>query len=388
MRCKNYKRFSNIKTAITVLVVFMPISVLLSSCSSTSTTAGSSFSCWPTCSQKIYPMLFGVAPATFTMGNYLGVKPTSYPSNSQIAKELAYLKGSHSLFVHFYISYRSGLSSDMALYLKELFQHGYSINLALRYIPKNSKIPDPVGFANWVSQVIKELPFVKVFQITNEANATSTSDSDGYYPGAKHALVYAMKKAAKARKPSQLIGFNWSYSPDTTSDLKFFESLENLGGKSFIKSVNFVGIDLYPDTYFPSPSRDASFSLEISNALSLLRNKLMPTVGWGKNEPIFIQEISWPTINQNDVLHYNLSNFAQHFLYNFFGQTLMTRTPSDQAQFLKQAIVEAREYGVALFQWFSLTDANTPLGDGWGLFYPNGKPKPAAKVFKAAVAFS
>jgi|GEM_PF-6659400 hypothetical protein len=341
-------------------------------------------SCWPICNQIPGPLAFGVAPATFTMGNYLGVKPTSYPSQAQINQQLRFLKGSNSLFLHFYVSYASGITSQMISQLKAFSKEGFFINLVLRYIPKNPKVPDPKGFANWVKGVVKGLSFVKVFQITNETNASATPDSDGYYKGSMHALILGMLEASSVKKPYQMIGFNWSYNPDVSQDTAFFDRLKALGGVAFSKAVNFFGLDMYPDTYFPTPNPDANFATEDSLILSLVRNELMPILGWGKKVPIFIQEISWPTINPNVAKSYSASNFAQSFMSNYFGKDLFKRSPSDQAEFLSQAIKVSRLYGVALLEWFGLTDAKTPLGDGWGLFYSNGKPKPAAYVLKNA----
>jgi hypothetical protein len=385
---KKNPTLANCQMSKVLLAILLCVLLLLSSCTKSvnnGARADELPSCWPQCNSGVGPMEFGVATATFTMGNYLGVSSTSYPSLKQVNSELSYLKDNHELFLHFYVSYKGGISSQFIASLKNYVKEGYQINLALRYVPPNASTGDPQGFANWVESEVKELSFVKVFQITNEVNASASSDSDGFYKGAQNALVGAMIAANKAKTKNQLIGFNWSYDPFVSQDLSFFENLKSLGGPSFVKSLNYMGIDLYPDTYSPLPNVNANFGKEVSSALELLRQRLMPALGLKKNCPIFIQEISWPSFDSKALANYTDSNFAEHFMNNLFGSEINDRSPERQKEFLKEAISSAKLFGVALFQWFSLTDADTALGDGWGLFYPNGSPKPAASVIRAAI---
>ena len=51
-------------------------------------------------------------------------------------------------------------------------------------------------------------------------------------------------------------------------------------------------------------------------------------------------------------------------------------------------IASTAGFNVRLFERFDLVDADNGLGDGWGLVSPDGKEKPAFKVFAFAISNS
>jgi hypothetical protein len=224
---------------------------------------------------------------------------------------------------------------------------------------------------------------VKVFQVTNEANVGGSSDSDGYYKGARHAVVDGIEAAAKVRAPGQLIGFNYAVTPDTQDSIGFFRDLAQLGGSRFADDLSFVGIDAYPGTYWPLPS-DIHPAKGLSQELAQLRNVFMPALGVSSRTPIFIQEIGWPSFSSH-VSNTPKAALERVKILKAFGKALIGRTAQRQGVVLTDFIRAVRGYGVRLMQWFDLTDARDGLGDKWGLLTAHYQPKPAFEVLAHAV---
>ncbi|MEY2403256.1 MAG: hypothetical protein QOD38_807, partial [Acidimicrobiaceae bacterium] len=60
------------------------------------------------------------------------------------------------------------------------------------------------------------------------------------------------------------------------------------------------------------------------------------------------------------------------------------RTAQHQADALRDYIAATKGFNVGLLQWFQLADADSALGDGWGLLDRNYDPKPAFEVMRTA----
>ncbi len=339
--------------------------------------------CWPYCPVHSNSMLFGITPGSFSMGHYMGVPPGPAVSPDLSTDRIIQLKGNHPFFVHLYVSWQDGITPSLISSINTYRKEGLYINLALRYGPP-AETGNAAAYASWVRQAVLSLPQVTVFQITNEADVGSSVDSDGYWPGAKHALVAGMEAAAGVKRPDQLIGFNWTHNIAAGANRSFFADLKTIGGKTFIHDVNFVGADLYPGTYYPIPQLHTPIREAMGSLLSSLRNVYMPAGGFNRSVPIFIQEAGWPSIDPTlttDPTALSVRNKIEILLAN----AQYPRTVTAQASVLKSMLGSLRGYGVRLFQWFDLTDATGGIGDGWGILYSNYKPKPAYFVLKAAV---
>jgi hypothetical protein len=340
--------------------------------------------CWPNCKPGTpRDLLFGVAVARFTIGTGLGI-PAAQPVEPDLDMErLKELAGGHPFFVHMYAEWDSGISPSFLAAIKRYRREGFLVNLALRYYPPPGKGNDPRGFARWVAKVIPSLPEVKVFQVTNEANVDGSKDSDGYFKGARHAVVDGIEAAAKVKAPGQLIGFNYAVTPDKQDSIGFFRDLAKLGGRKFAEDLSFVGIDAYPGTYWPLPS-DTHPAKALSQELAQLRDVFMPALGVSSRTPIFIQEIGWPSFSSH-VSNTPEAALERMKILKAFGKALIGRTAQRQGEVLADFIRAARGYGVRLMQWFDLTDARDGLGDKWGLLTAHYQPKPAFEVLAHAV---
>ncbi len=343
-------------------------------------------SCWPYCLSHSYHnknVLFGVIPGSFSMGHYMGVPPGPSVSPDLSTDRIVQLKGDHPFFVHLYASWKDGITPSLVSSINTYRKQGLYVNLALRYGPP-AEVGNIAAYASWIRQSVLSLPQVTVLQVTNEADVGSSVDSDGHWPGAKHALVAGIEAAAGVKKPDQLIGFNWTHNIAAGANREFFASLKSIGGSTFIHDVNFVGADLYPDTYYPIPQLHAPIKEAMRSLLSNLRNVYMPAGGFGKNVPIFIQEAGWPSIEKSSSTNPTVLN-VRHNIETLLANAQYPRTVTEQANVLKSMLASLHGYGVRLFQWFDLTDATGGIGDGWGILYSNYQPKPAYFVLKAAV---
>jgi len=86
----------------------------------------------------------------------------------------------------------------------------------------------------------------------------------------------------------------------------------------------------------------------------------MPLAGLGPRVPIYIQETGYPTLDP------------------------LLRSEERQAHALADYIRATKGFNVRLLQWFQLTDADSPVGDGWGILRPDYSRKPAFCVMRDA----
>lgn len=352
-------------------------------------------SCWPSCpEQDPASIRFGVTPGEFSYAGYLGVPAGSMVEPDESGARLVSLAAGNPFTVHMYVGWQSGVPSPLVQSINSYVAMGFSINLALRY---GSPVVagDSAAFAAWVQEMVKALPQVQIFQVTNEANVGLSTDSDGYWPGADNALVAGVEAAAQVKQPDQVVGFNFAYEPGAGPNTRFFDALARIGGAAFSRDVGFVGVDLYPGTYAmlpPQPS-GAAFHLGqlmyqvMTSELSNLRDHLMPAIGAGPSVPIFVQEAGWADFNPPSSSNPKIASAQKAItaIFNLMGDN-QPRSELDQAEVLSAMISSLAGYGVGLFQWFDLTDSTNGVGDGWGLLSTNYDPKPAYYALQQAVA--
>jgi hypothetical protein len=252
--------------------------------------------------------------------------------------------------------------------------HGYPVELQVRYKPGPQQEGDIAAWVEHVREVVRRFgpnPRVIGLQIANEVNLTFSPDSsDGSYQGAREALVrgvIAAKQEATRLGYTQLrIGFNWAYRIDPASETSFWQALRDRGGAAFARSLDYIGLDVYPGTFFPPAESDLTgYRDAMVNAMSSIRcYAAIP--GIRPSVPIEIGENGWPT----------------------FG----ARSYADQASILRtmvQAVHDFRgTYNVRDYRWFNLRDSKT--GDvgvfqNAGLLEDDYVEKPAFAVYRDLV---
>jgi hypothetical protein len=239
---------------------------------------------------------------------------------------------------------------------------GYGVEIVIRYRHDD----DVAGFAGFVRGVVRRFganPLVRGFQVTNEVNFTVSKDSsDGAYAGSRDALiqgVIAAKDEARTLGYAQVqIGFNWVYRTDPGEEQDLWTYLGTKGGEPFVKSLDWVGLDAYPGTFFP-PRTEPSTTYDLMvNAMSTLRKCYMPLAGIPASVPIHIEENGYPT-----------------------GPDRSYEDQRVAADRMLAAIDDyARVYGVSDYFWFDLRDADSSspnFQQQYGVMRDDYTPKPA-----------
>jgi hypothetical protein len=278
--------------------------------------------------------------------------------------------------VHIYRSYLNGANdaTEDAEHrrLVDLYTgHGYGVEIVIRY----RRDGDAGGFAKFVRGVVGRFgdnPLVRGFQVTNEVNFAASGDSsDGVYEGARDALiqgVIAAKEEARRRGYSQLrIGFNWFYRTDPGNEDGFWSYLRDHGGKRFRDALDWVGLDVYPGTFFPPATPPDSTGDFVVNALSQLRDCFMDDAGIPESVPIHVEENGYPT-----------------------GPG---RSYADQRGALESMLGAVNtyraNYNVTNYFWFDLRDADSSspnFQQQYGLMRDDYSPKPAYDAFRTLVS--
>ena len=329
------------------------------------------------------PVVFGIYPggAAGTVG------PSGPLAPEDPVKRLAaleQLKPANAPFVlHLYAAYSgsSGYSAaaQVGADIRSYTAHGFQVELVLCYRPAdlNASLDVP-GFVNFVRRTIDQLGSNRGFvslQVTNEANVGGAPNaSDGYYPGAEDAMIQGVIAAKDERSLDHFgqlkIGFNWAYAADS-SEKAFWSYLAGHGGKPFLGSLDWVGIDAYPGTWGPPLPTGLALGDAVRHAtvreLSALRQTYMRLAGIPVSVPIHISESGYPT-----------------------GPGRSYGTQAGFLQAAVRAVVDSRAtYNVSDYRWFDLRDADsssTSFEDQYGLLTDSYAPKPAFAVYKRLVA--
>jgi hypothetical protein len=323
------------------------------------------------------PLVFGIFPGG-RAGAVIGPQKEAKPEEPRkILAALDDLRGGRPFVVHLYLEFTNG--SDMPgriaaadALIDRYRAAGMAVEYVLAYRPKDRRgDPDVVDYVAFVRRMVGRLgPRLRALQITNEVtNSASPDASDGAYPGARDALVQGVIAAKQEARGQGLegveIGFNWFYRLDPGTEQSFWEHLRDRGGQPFVESLDWVGVDVYPGTYFPPPpvSRGSS----VLNALSFLRECLMPIPGIPEQVPIHITENGWPT-----------------------GAG---RSYAEQEAALREMIEAAYQhrgtYNLTDYRWFALRDGDSSDPDfqqGYGLMRDDYRPKPAFAAYRQLVA--
>ena len=196
--------------------------------------------------------------------------------------------------------------------------------------------------------------------------------SDAAFAGAKDALIrgveVAHKTAGRLGYRQLRIGFNWAYRNDPASENAFWTYLRDHGGPRFVRSVDWVGLDAYPGTFFPpTEPLPGGYRDGMVNAMSVLRECFMPIAGLGARVPMRVEENGYPT-----------------------GVGRSEATQVDAMREMVGAVNRFRgTYNVSDYRWFDLRDHLTSdpnFQRHYGLLRDDYTPKPAFAVYRRLVA--
>lgn len=284
--------------------------------------------------------------------------------------------------LHLYVSYGgSDGPSAAGQILSELSSYtaaGFQVELVLCYRPAD---PDPAvdvpGFVAFVRSAVDQLGSnagLVSLQVTNEANiGGSPHASDGYYPGARDALIQGIVAAKQESQHGDFhqlrIGFNWAYELGR-EQADFWRYLGEHGGAALRAALDWVGIDAYPGTWGPALAAGEPLDRAVRNAtdraLAALRGTYLPLAGVAAGVPIHFSECGYPTGPGR----------------SFSMQAAMVGAT------VRAAILASGRFNVTDYRWFDLRDANSSspnFEDQYGLMTDRYEPKPAFARYRQLV---
>jgi len=253
-------------------------------------------------------------------------------------------------------------------------RRGYQIELQVRYHPDAAQEGDLQAWREHVREVVRRFGRIRgviALQIANEVNISFSPDSsDGAYERATEALVtgvIAAKREVRRLRLHRLeIGFNWFWRLDDDTEGRFWAALRDHGGRRFARSVDWIGLDVYPGTVYPAVVPAGGERAAIRSSLRSLRS-FARVPGIPRSTPIHIEENGWPTL-------------------------LPQRGYAEQARRLRamvRAVSALRSaYGVSDYRWFNLRDADSAaptLFQHFGLLESDYGEKPAFAAYRALV---
>lgn len=202
-------------------------------------------------------------------------------------------------------------------------------------------------------------------QITEEPNLHGIPVVDGDIPGVREALirgVIAAKEEVQRLNLSTLVGFNAVCNFEPEAD--FWRHLAAQANSRFYESLDYVGLDFFPDVFYPIP---AHLLVErIKAGLQCFRNNNLKEAGISSDVPIHITENGWPTSPD--------------------------RTQEHQSAILETIIRtvhgEKDNLNIQGYELFSLRDSNSNdpnIFNQFGVMTDNYSPKPAFYTFGTLV---
>ena len=252
---------------------------------------------------------------------------------------------------------------------------GFRSELQVRYHPPDGHAGDMAGWLAYVRDAVRTFAprrSVVGLSITNEANLPgSPNTSDGFYSGVIDALVQgviaARAEADRLGRPDLRIGFSYAYRSAPQSDDRFFEQLREKGGPAFARSVDEVGLQVYPGLFWPPATTDPAG--DVIEALTLLRDCWLPKAGLGRRVALSVTENGYATRGGVGV------GEAQ--------QAADLRATADAVSRWSGTL------GVTDYRYFNLRDnasRGADLFDAVGLLFDDYREKQAFGVFRDAIA--
>ncbi|HEY5196937.1 MAG TPA: hypothetical protein VIJ51_07910 [Solirubrobacteraceae bacterium] len=312
-------------------------------------------------------LVFGAFPLGLA-GSPDGVASGPPDDVERIAEAVTLLAGDGpSLLPRMYVNYAGPADRGRALaIIDRLAVVDVRWDLVLCYRDPAGEIDAWTGFVSEV--VARHGHRLAALQVTGEANLKGIpAAADGAYPRAVDALISGVRAAAGAKRETgatAAVGFAAAFDPDPEAE--FWATLGSAGGASFVESLDYAGVDMYPDVFGPRIPPD-ELDAAVEWVLRHFRERSLPAAGIPASVPIRICECGWPT-----------------------GPG---RTEDAQAVALEtivRAVHRVRgELNITHWELFTLRDADTSK-DGmfhhFGVLRDDYSPKPAFDVLRRLIA--
>lgn len=252
---------------------------------------------------------------------------------------------------------------------------GFDVESQVRYHPSAAQDGDMGAWEAYVRAAARALApnrAVIALTITNEVNLpVSANTSDGAFENPLDAIVRgtvaARAELDRLGRPDVALGFSYAYRYLPDRDVAFWRGIGQRATPAFRAATDYVGIQLYPDLFFPPvllPGQTAGDAT--LDALALIRDCHMPLAGLGRDVDLWISENGYPT---------NLG-----------------RDETTQARNLTSTVEAVHRMGATLgvtdYRYFNLRDNRpdgTDLFDDVGLLRSDYTRKPAFAVYRDLV---
>lgn len=311
--------------------------------------------------------IFGVYPGGITGTDSGSGFTNSLPDNAaEINKALDSLQdGNNEFWVRCYMGYhgngvsKSGTPENPRQYVRK----NRKLDLVICY---QSLLEDINQFEHFVRTQIRNFgkDLAKI-QITEEPNLHGIPAVDGDIAGVKDALVrgvIAAKEEALLLNLPVLVGFNAVPTFDTDND--FWRGLAEIATPTFYSSLDYVGLDFFPDVFRPLQFEDIESA--IKTVLSHYRHANLKEAGISSDIPIHITENGWPTSPDR---------------------------PEDKQMLVLGKVIETiyserKNFNIAGYELFGLRDSDSRNPDifyQFGIMKDDYTPKPAFDTFKGLI---
>jgi hypothetical protein len=168
-------------------------------------------------------------------------------------------------------------------------------DIVLAYRDREGDVPSWADFVNGVVERFGDR--LAAIQVTCEANFTHAEmAADGAFPDVTEAFVHGLMSAGEAKRQSganAAVGF--AVKPENRpADGPFWPAVGALAGDALSGSIDYAGLDMYPDVFGPRFELDQLDGAGDS-LLRSFRDQALPLAGIGPDVPIRICENGWPT---------------------------------------------------------------------------------------------
>ncbi|MCL6299446.1 hypothetical protein [Streptomyces kronopolitis] len=237
---------------------------------------------------------FGIYPGGILGDDQGIVHPVRPDAPDRITEALDALQGdTATLYVRAYRSFAASVPSepptpaDPARYL----QRGRKLDLVLQFREPSGELE---GWLEFVREAVRTGgPHLASVQICEEPNADLPA-VDGSTPNVLNALVegvVAAKQEARALGLDLAVGFNAvpTFDPADT----FWSELGSLADDRFLRSLDYVGLDFFPDVFRPLAAGQLADA--VTAVLTAFRRTDLERAGIPGSVAIRICENGWPT---------------------------------------------------------------------------------------------
>lgn len=230
-----------------------------------------------------------------------------------------------------------------------------------------SRSSDITGYVEFVRNVVDRYgPVANSIQITEEPNVQGNPTLDGHYAGVIEAMIAGVG-AARSRADELGLGrlrIGINTTPLFGDDVGFLKSVTESGGRRFVESLDYIGLDMFPGVFSQVAFDDLRPA--VAGLLRHHRTNVMEPVGLG-HLPLRITENGWPSGTRD----------SPQIDAAALGSIIDTVVHLEE-----ELLIEA-------YELFSLRDADSSNPDvfhRFGIVTDDYRPKPAFDVYRQIIA--